>query len=252
MTYLSYSTGYKSGGFDSLTIESAFDPVEPEDSTQYELGLKGDIIDDVLRMELSLFRLEIDNRQRSVDTRPHGENNAIPTVINGDQTFDGVELVMNWLATDTLILGFVTTYREEEAVWEAYYNSDSELVREKDEGETANNVTATLDWTPAVPRGELLVHVDFVYLENTRSRSDPDYFPEFDQIPNYFDDEKYLNARVAWTSDDGQWEAALWGTNLLDNEYVTDVNNITRSVFGTPYLRVNEPRMYGVDLVYTF
>jgi outer membrane receptor protein involved in Fe transport len=252
MTYLSYSTGYKSGGFDSLIIESSLTPIDPEESTQYEWGIKGDLVDGVLRAQLSLFRLEIEDRQRSVDSRPPGETNAIPTVINGDQTFDGVELTLDWLATDSLILGLVTTYREEEAEWDPFYNSDAELIREKTQGDTANNVTLKMDWTPAIPRGELLVHVDYIYRDNTRDTSDADYFPEYDFLPNYLDDEEYLNARVAWFSEGGHWEIALWGNNLLDTELITEVNNISRSAFGTPYVRINDPRMYGMDFVYTF
>lgn len=250
MTYLSYSTGYKSGGFDTLDIETALTPIEPEESTMYEWGIKGDLFDGTLRAQVAVFRLEIDNRQRSVESRPPGQSAAIPKVINGEQQFDGVELTLNWLPMDTLKLGVVTTYREQEAEWDAFYNAGGELTRDKSSGDTNNNVTLTADWTPAVPRGQLLLHIDYVYRENGRSEDDSDYYADLDDLPGYFDDEKYLNGRIAWSSDSAQWEIGIWGKNLTDEEYIVDMSNTTRSQFGTPIAAINQPRSYGVEFAY--
>ena len=41
---------------------------------------------------------------------------------------------------------------------------------------------------------------------------------------------------------------ALYGTNVFDKRYVDGVNNITTSVFGTPFASVTPPRMWGVEL----
>lgn len=252
MTYLSYSTGYKSGGFDTLDIETAFTPIEPEESTMYEWGLKGDLFEGTLRAQIAIFRLEIDNRQRSVESRPPGQSAAIPKIINGEQQFDGVEVTLNWLPIETLKLGLVTTYREQEAEWDPFFNSGGELTQDKSDGDTDNNFTVTADWTPAVPKGQLLVHFDYIYRENSRSTSDSDYYPDLDDLPGYFDDEKYLNGRIAWNNDSGQWEFGVWGKNLTDEEYIVDMSNTTRSQFGTPVAVINEPRSYGIEFAYSF
>ncbi|MCB1706163.1 MAG: TonB-dependent receptor [Halioglobus sp.] len=252
MTYLSYSTGYKSGGFDSLEIDTAFTPIEPEESDMYELGLKGDLIPGRLRTQISLFQLNVDNKQRSVESKPPGQSAAIPKVINGDQTFDGIELTLNWLPTETVELGLVTTYRKQKAEWNPFYNSAGVLTHDKSDGDTANNVTLTADWMPEIPWGLLHVHVDYIYRENTRYESDSNYFPEYANLPGYFDDEKLLNGRIAWSRDEGDWEVALWGKNLTDEQYITDINNTSRSYFGTPYVQINTPRSYGIEVAYTY
>ena len=84
-TFLSYSTGYKSGGFDSLEPATSDNPLEPEETTNYEWGIKGDFFNRRLVTEFALYYMEIDGRQRSVYSKPPGQANATPIVINGDQ-----------------------------------------------------------------------------------------------------------------------------------------------------------------------
>jgi iron complex outermembrane receptor protein len=41
---------------------------------------------------------------------------------------------------------------------------------------------------------------------------------------------------------------ALYANNLFNNRYVTGVNNISTTVFGTPFASITPPRMYGLEL----
>ncbi len=128
-----------------------------------------------------------------------------------------------------------------------YYNSNAELVSQDSSGTTNTSYTLKLDWTPEVPVGELLVHVDYVYEENGVDTGSPDFLDEFHAIPNYLDDTENLNARVAWTSDDGHYELALWGRNLLDQELIDGVRTISRSAFGTTFVGIKDPLTWGVE-----
>ena len=60
------------------------------------------------------------------------------------------------------------------------------------------------------------------------------------------------DARIGWRSPAGKWGVAAYGSNLFDKRYVTGINNITASVFGTPIASVNAPRRYGVELHASF
>jgi iron complex outermembrane receptor protein len=60
--------------------------------------------------------------------------------------------------------------------------------------------------------------------------------------------ENQTDARIGWRSAMGKWGVSLYGTNLFDKRYVTSINNITASTFGTPIASVNPPRRYGIDL----
>ena len=252
LTYASYSTGYKAGGFDSLAIKTSKNPLQPEESEQFELGIKGDFFTDRLQVELSFFDLEVEGRQRSVDTKPPGQENAIPTVINVDSSVQGVEVTLNWLVTDTLLLSALTTYREEETQSEEFYNAVGELRQFDSSGNTATNYTLTMDWQPEVAGGQLLLRAEYIFNENTRDSGDANYNPDFERNDGYLDDSTLLNARLSWTNPDETWEMALWGRNLLDDDRIGGIGQTTVSVFGTPIFRIQDPLTWGVEGIYRF
>src|SRR5690606_17326581 len=60
--------------------------------------------------------------------------------------------------------------------------------------------------------------------------------------------QQLTNARIAWTSPRGHWTWALYGRNLLDNQYVNSLGTYGKTVLGTVGARVSEPRTYGVEV----
>jgi iron complex outermembrane receptor protein len=249
LTFLSYSTGYKSGAFDSLDPSTSDNPLKPEESTNYEWGIKGNFFANHLSTEFSLFYMELDGRQRTVDTKPPGTPQAVPRVINGDQEFKGAEIVLNWLITSTTQLGFLTTYREEESKWDPFYNAVGDLVNEVSSGNTGTDYTFTFDWFPQIASGDADFRLEYVFYENN-DEFDPTVVDP--NIPGFGDDRKLLNARAAWTTGDGHWTFALWGKNLLDNEVTSSVSNITTATFNTPFVSIDPPRTYGIEAAYNF
>lgn len=251
-TFFSFSTGYKSGGYDSLDVASSANPLEPEESTNYEWGIKGLFLDGTIRTQLSVFRLELDNRQRSVESKPPGQPSAVPTLINGDQEFDGIEVTLNWSPIDELQFGVITTYREVTSRFESYFNAIGEEVpSEVSEGETDTAYTLTFDWLPEISRGNLRVHMDYIFAE-TNPALDPALAAVVSDIPGFGDDRKLLNGRVTWAPDSEQYAVSLWALNLLDNERIAGVNDISTAAFGTPFVTIDPPRTYGVELEYRF
>ena len=127
ITYLSYSTGYKSGGFDALNPGTAFKPIRPELATSLELGLKGDFFESRLRGQFSYFDMELVDRQKSVSSADSDNGIAIPTIINGTQDTTGFELKMQWVALETLRIGFSTTVREVESIWDEFQDANGDI-----------------------------------------------------------------------------------------------------------------------------
>ena len=250
--YASFSTGYKAGGYDSLAIRTSQNPLRPENSEQYEIGLKGDLFANRLQVQLALFDLTVDGRQRSVETRPPGQENAIPTVINVDSMVTGVEVNISWLITEELLFTALTTYREEETESAEFYNAQGELTQFDTSGNTAGNYTLTLDWRPEFLGGELLVRGEYIYAENTRDSGDANFNEDFANIPGYTDDTRLVNGRIAWTNPDNTWELALWGRNLTDEERIGGISQTTVAVFGTPILRIQDPQTWGIEAIYSF
>jgi len=263
MTYLSYATGYKSGGYDGQAFSSYVDgPFDPEEMSSTEWGIKGDFFEDVLRLEASVFYQNLDGQQFSTDTKNctpgsttqecnEQDPTAAPSVISQDVDTTGGEIVLQWRALDSLLLTGLTTIREAETTPQNYFNSGGEPVGGvKKHVHTQTDYTLRMDWTPEIPVGYLLVHVDYVFQEPADA-SDTDE-PIYTTGPWYFQDKEILSARIAWTNDAENFEVALWGRNLQDNEIAANPGGLAAANLGVYRTSIEDPLTYGVDLRYSF
>ncbi len=247
MVFASYSTGYKSGGYDSLNPGSGDTPLAPEVVNNYELGVKGDFFETTLRTQFALFKMIIDDRQEAIESQKPGSGAAVPTVINTDEDVQGLELTLDWLATDALRFGLVYTYRDQESRREAHYDAQGNFVTaDQRSASTPQEYTVSLDWSPEISFGTVLLHVDYIYEENTDPDNE-DHLDEFYQVPGYGDDSELLNARLSFTTQSGAYEVALWGKNLLNNERISQPGGLTGDVLGTYHVGIVDPLTYGVD-----
>jgi iron complex outermembrane receptor protein len=252
MTYLSYATGYKSGGFDGQSFQSVVTgPFDPEEMTSIEWGAKGDFFNNTLRIEGAIFHQELDGRQKSETTKDSPDDpTAAPRVISGDEETDGIELIVQWNVLDNLRLSGMTTYREKESVFENYFNAAGEPAGgETEEAETDIEYTLLFDWTPEIPAGYMLVHVDYVFKEDSGPDEDDAIF---ETGPWYFQDTKLLSARISWQNDADTIEVALWGKNLLDEETASNPGGYVADTLGASHTNIDDPMTYGLDLRYSF
>ncbi|MEM7019853.1 MAG: TonB-dependent receptor [Pseudomonadota bacterium] len=100
-TYISYSEGFRSGGF---SIRSARDPSEaafqPENAEQIEIGLKSQWFDRRVRFNVALFELDREGSQfSSIITLPPGSIPGTTTIINNGagSTIRGWEIETLWV-----------------------------------------------------------------------------------------------------------------------------------------------------------
>ena len=63
MLYASYTEGYKAGGFNSAADDILAGPFDPEEVTNYELGMKSSWLDNTLRVNAAVFSYTYDNLQ---------------------------------------------------------------------------------------------------------------------------------------------------------------------------------------------
>ena len=112
--YASYSEGFRSGGF---SIRSARDPAEasfdPETAEQWEVGLKTELFDRRLRLNIAWFQLETEGSQfSSIITLPPGSIPGTTTIINNGKgsELSGWEFEALWSMSDnwTLIANYGT------------------------------------------------------------------------------------------------------------------------------------------------
>lgn len=255
LLFASYSTGYKAGGYDAFSVGTAEIPLEPEIVTNYEIGMKGDFFGDRLRVELGIYQVEVDDQQRNVFAKDDpSDPSPVYRAVSGDTSNSGVELTVDWLVLENLKLRLATGYADQESEYDSYINASDEVV----DGHTRNKIkpqdayTLSMDWTPVIPWGNLIVHADYITTAHPEKLSG-EYLQEFAHVNGYGDDREFLNSRIGWISDDYHYEVAIWGQNLLDTEFTGNIGGLGIDIFDAPVAsQVASPLAYGVDLRYNF
>ena len=241
--YATVSTGFKSGGYQGLasTGISASTPFDEENVTNYELGLKGTLLDDTLRLNGAVFSVDYSDLQvLKLTVTPDGLPGPQVVVNAGEAKIQGIELEAQWLLGEHFQL--LATYANLDS---EYTQLDGNL--EQYEGnslrnapENAYSLSAIFDFP--VADGGINARADFIHkdkafqdIENTASALMPAY--------------DVLNLRVAYAPQDLKWEVAGWVKNALDEEYLLH-NSIISPLAQLPLPAA--PRTMGVTFTYNF
>jgi len=110
MTYLSYSEGFKGGGWNShfnsvLTPQqqAALQAFDPEEAQTIELGTKLELADRSVRLNLAVFTSDYKDMQLTY--RGPAPNGVAPFITNAGKTsIDGAEAELTWAPTVALLL----------------------------------------------------------------------------------------------------------------------------------------------------
>ena len=259
--YASYSKGYSSGGFNGDVAMRRF---LPETSDNYEFGMKGEFLDNRLRVNATLFSTTYENQQVTVGRIVNGT--PIADLVNAQEaTLEGMEFEILAQLSDSLVLtAMLATFEGEydEFIIEdntTVTNADgslSTLVVERDITDTGfGGNDDRLTWDVS------LIHTydlgDGSDIQSTIGISyhDEENYTLEDVPSSVADDYELVDARITWNLADGQTSISLWGTNLTDEEYVN--NMLSQSgdieIGGTNYSLGmttdywGEPRRYGVE-----
>lgn len=249
MVYATYSEGYKSGGFDQrftgfTAVPSSF---EPESVESYEIGLKSDLFDNHVRLNIALFHTDYEDLQIVIR---EGFN---PVTFNGGTaSIDGAEIELTWVPTDrwyiTTSLGFMDAEYDklDPSVSDGGINAtpigiDNDLVNTP-ELSASIGIAYTLDladWATLTPR------VDWSY--HDEQANDALNTPQIIQ-----DSYDLLNVSMALETNDGKWEGMLAFRNITDEAYLITGN----SAFATSSAYVEQvygrPFEWSISLKYNF
>ena len=247
MGYASLAKGYKAGGFNALQIGSEFDN---EDVWNAEIGIKQSFPDARLAYNLSAYYYRYDNRQSiRLDN-----TSSIPRFVvdTGDVEAYGVDFDMRWQVTDAFGLDLNAAYIDSK--YRDYgINTPAGLL------DLNGQPTGEPNWSAAVgghyvwqlgSAGDLRLALRHAFRgacrSNDYSRSSGDCadYPAF----STGESQNRTDVRLGWTSAQGHWSWAVYGNNVFDNRYVTQLNVYGREAFGTVGGIVSEPRTYGLEV----
>ena len=247
MLYISFSTGYKSGGFNATAPS-----YDPETVDAYEAGLKGTWNDQRVQANLSAFYYDYTDKQEF--KRDPGLGFAAITNA-GAATIWGVELETKANLMDGLLIDLSAAYLNAE-----YDEFDTQDGLNRDLGVqdlSGNSVSRSPEWKVHLgveyawllgERGSIVARIDTSWVDEQYSspfnRRDRDFIPSYSRT----------NAQLRWDSVDELWQATAYIRNLEDKDVIVNRFDATTlqgipAPFSTQYA---PPRTFGVSLTRHF
>jgi iron complex outermembrane receptor protein len=244
--YATVAKGFKGGGFDDTpaNIPQAITPFDPETAVNYEIGFKANLLDRRIRLNADIFLMDYKNLQVT-QTNAACLCNLTDNAASAD--IKGIEAEFEFLATDNLRLSLSGSYVD--AIYQDFLESalipgtttrlDSSGNRLQRTPET--QLSASIDWTTGT--GTLADALNFRLNYSWQS----DMLWATDNIAK---EGSYglLDARIAISPPDAPWTVALFGKNVTDELYRTNII----SFFGEEVSQFGAPRTYGLDFNYRF
>lgn len=210
MTYVSYSEGFKGGGFtDRVSFPVPETPTfDPEEVDSYEAGFKSTLFNDRLHLNAAAFFVDYTNIQILVATAiaPVTQNAAAAEV-------KGFEVEFQALPVDRFEISGGVGYIDAEYTridpLATEISIDNEFPKTP---EWSANLSASYTW-PIAGWGTLTPRLDWSYRDAVYNDALND--PRVRQ-----DGFHLLHASLAFTNPENRWGLTLSGRNLTDEEYI--------------------------------
>lgn len=274
MIYANYSQGYKAGGFNSRgTIPENIGPYNPERVTAYEIGIKSDLFDRLLRLNIAGFVNKYRDLQSSVTRMGAVRAENITTNIAAAK-ISGFEIESLLRPASGLTIGANVAYLD------ARYTdfcADTNGVFTNGAPEPGQCAPAVPILINGVPNGTFAVPTDSSGLDlanapewsgslsidyaipvsfgEVKLHGDARYSSRFNtwgrsNLSGYYRDEVVLlNASIAVAGEDERWKVTLYGTNLSDQKVISGATNAGATPISQFY---QAPREFGVDFSFKF
>jgi iron complex outermembrane receptor protein len=245
--YGSASRGFKSGGFNGRPTSSAeISSFDPEFLTTIEAGVKSDLFNDRLRLNVAGFYSFYDDIQLQVRTLDEQSGTFVEVIANaGEARIGGLEVQGTFAPTQSLLFNGNLSYLHDE--YRDIGSAGAVGVQEDNELPRSPAITAGFGGQYTAPFfgfGEITFRADYFYKG--------EYFQDTINTEAIKEDGYSLvNARVSWLSPDERWNVAAFGTNIFDAEYIENGGSALDS-FGTAELVPGRPAEWGLTLGFRF
>ncbi|MEM1156377.1 MAG: TonB-dependent receptor, partial [Pseudomonadota bacterium] len=211
MTYLSYSEGFKGGGYTQRIFppQDTIPGFDPEFAEVYEVGFKWETSDNRLRFNGAYFFSDYSDLQIITQAE-----SVAPLVLNaGDAEIQGVELDLQVVPADGWMLEASLGYLDAEYTKVdpgTGITTDNELVKTP-----KWSSTAAVTYAFQLPNGGTLTpRVDYFYRDS--------YYNNAINSEALKTDSFYVvNVGVTYENADGNWQILLYGKNINDENYVS-------------------------------
>jgi len=245
LIYGSYSTGYKSGGFNpGLEAAPTYDS---EEITAYEIGTKNLLADNTLQLNGALFYYDYENL-----TLGNLVGTSITNVNVPKSVVKGGELEAVWLPTDSwrleAAIGFLSS--EIDSVFSPPDPARGNLIVPLQGNDLPNAPSSTVKlaaqyFAEVSPSWSLVPRIDWYWQDSFFSR-------EFNTNGEKVDSWEQLDLQLALIQNDGPWRVNLSVKNATDENSITFVETNSSLVGSFKNVFLLDPRVYSINIEYSF
>ncbi|WP_332764348.1 TonB-dependent receptor [Phenylobacterium sp.] len=241
--YATYNRGFKSGGFFGglATTPEELIPYDNETLDAFEIGLKSELLERRLRLNLSAFYYDYQDQQVFAQALRNGLtvlvlDNAANSEVYGAEIEATAKITRN-LSIDAGLALLDATYGE-------YVSQGDDFSGNRLPQSPKLTFNMAANYSHPLPAGgELLGTVDAAYSSKV-------YFDNSNADRLSQDGVWVVGAQAGWRSTDGRIEAGVFARNLFDETYVVSISNIDS--LGEDLLSLNRPRSLGAFLRYRY
>ena len=260
MMYFSATSGFRSGGYNLVFFSNTAD-YDPEELLAYEIGYKGQFLDNTLQINGSFYLYDYETIH-TVGTEVTSLGGTSTSVLEAPGAeIMGMEAEVLWLATDALTLGGNFSYTPSEYTEDLNVMDPADvstpvslypdqLVSEKNINGNQLLQVPELKYTVFGTYGIPLSSGANLDLSSVYSWTDEVYYSPFENDRDKSESYGRLDVRATWTNSAENVIVSAYVNNILDDVAVLQ---ILRNGEGEHY-RVNAgttlPRMMGLELTY--
>jgi iron complex outermembrane recepter protein len=246
MTYASVSTGFRGGGVNPRPFDvKQVLPFGQERMTAYEVGAKTDFLERRLRVNLSGFINKYKDIQTTLLQCPNdpGPPCALPlNVGNADIKGIEAELELHPLAGWSVD----GSWSDLKFKYTSFARPVGIPVGASEPGLIKSKYSVGTQYELPLPNGATLTpRVDFSYMGGFDTLAVP---TPGSYVPGYH----LLNAHLTYRFDEGKWEIAATGSNLLGKIYYTSVFDLRSVGAGADFALIAPPREYSIQVDHKF
>ncbi|MFO8235960.1 MAG: TonB-dependent receptor [Bacteroidales bacterium] len=238
--YVTFTQGYKSGGFNS-TIEREEDiSFGPEYSTNYEIGLKGNFFKSKVKANVALYYIDWQDQQ-VYQPVPSGQGSMLKNA--GESHSQGAEMEIKYLPVKNMVL-FANA-----ALTEAKYDK---FIRDETE-----NIDFSGNYIPYIPQMTFNIGSDWRLPMDFSSIKEFRFSIDYKGIgKHYWNDENTLHEdyyglmNFNTTAVLKKFNVSVWGKNVFNTNY--DVFLFEFAPLQNEYAQQGMPARFGITISTNF
>nr|WP_168710987.1 TonB-dependent receptor [Ningiella ruwaisensis] len=259
LLYISYATGYKSGGTNTDRIPFGFTPLfDAETAKSFEVGIKKDFPEQALRINAAIHSTQVDDFQANTyDGAGFNLQNA------GELDTFGGEVELTWLPTDNIQLNLNYSHIDAEyGEFEAgscyiaftFHTGIDDPGRQNPDDPFCSRAG---DRLPGSPEHKLNAQLryDLELADNLFMYAVMEGIFSSDIIRDSNNDPlkiqpgySFFNARVGFELEEFNTEILFWGRNIFNKDYYGSAMFDTTLQDGKISSYTSEPRTFGVTI----